>query len=360
MRGREALVMVGAAAGLFVCAAMLAQPGVAPAAPVAAAATVSRPPTITITAVGDLLFDSAPKRLIQSSGGKAPFAAVASRLNKADVTVGNLECALSNRGTPVPGKAFTFRGDPRAVDGLRWAGFDLLALGNNHARDYGDLALRDTFANLGRARIAYAGAGVNRAAAWRPATITRKGAKIAFLSFSQIGPSTFAATPSRSGTLYTMDTAAVKRAIRSASTRSDYVIVSFHWGVEKEYYPTSRQVRDGRAAIDAGADVVLSHHPHRIQGVEYYKGRLIAYSLANFVFSPGSEGGRDTMILHATLTPKGVVRATAEPIYIGAYGKPVPAKGATADRIIGIIKRTSAARGTRVAVSGTTVRLAPR
>jgi poly-gamma-glutamate synthesis protein (capsule biosynthesis protein) len=306
--------------------------------------------------VGDLLFDSAPGRLIRLKGGRAPFTSVVSRLRAADVTVGNLECSLSTRGTPVPGKAFTFRGDPRAVDGLTWAGFDLLALGNNHARDYGAVALRDTFGHLRRARIAYAGAGATRADAWRPAIIERKGARIAFLSFSQIGPSSFAATSERSGTAYTMDTAKVKQAVRSAARTADYVIVSFHWGVEKSFSPTSRQVRDGRAAIDAGADLVLSHHPHRIQGVEYYRGRLIAYSLGNFVFSPGSEGGRDTMILHVTLGPAGVSRASAEPVHIGSYGKPVMAQGSTATRILGIVRRTSVARGTRVSVGGTTAR----
>lgn len=320
-------------------------------------AVSSRPPTVTVTAVGDLLFDSAPKRLIQRSGGKAPFSRVASHLVGADVTIGNLECPLSNRGSPVPGKTFTFQGDPRAVSGLKWAGFDLLALGNNHARDYGAVALSDTFANLRAADIAYAGAGRDKERAWRPAVITRGGARIAFLSFSQISPSSFAATSSRSGTAYTFDSSAVKRAIRSASATADYVVVSFHWGVEKTFSPTAKQVRDGRAAIDAGADLVLSHHPHRIQGVEYYRGRLIAYSLGNFVFSPGTAGGRDTMILHVTLGPNGVSKATAEPVYIGDYGRPSIATGSSAQRILGIIRRTSRERGTRVSVSGGVARL---
>lgn len=321
--------------------------------------TPSRPPTITVTAVGDLLFDSAPKRLIQRDGGKAPFSKVASQLNRADVTVGNLECPLSKRGSPVPGKTFTFQGDPRAVAGLTWAGFDLLALGNNHMRDYGATALGDTFRYLKGARIPFAGAGVDRRAAWEPAIIERGGARIAFLSFSQITPVNFRATDSRSGTAYTTDLAAVKRAVRSAAKKADYVIVSFHWGVEKTFSPTASQVRFGRGAIDAGADMVLSHHPHRIQGVEYYRGRLIAYSLGNFVFSPGSEGGRDTMILHATLGPAGVSRAYAQPVYIGSYGRPSVASGSTATRILGIIRKTSRQRGTVAVVSRNRVRLSP-
>lgn len=337
----------------------IAQPAVAeevaPVEPV-----VSGPATITVTAVGDMQFDGGPDRLIAAKGARAPLSAVGSRLNKADVTVGNLECALSTRGTPVPGKKFTFEGDPRAAQGLKWAGFDLIALGNNHTRDYGDIALRDTLRNLDRAGLAHAGAGVDRAAAWRPAIIERDGARIAYLSFSEIGPSSFAAGARRSGTAFTWDTAAVKRAVRAAHGRADYVIVSFHWGVERSYSPTSRQVRDGRAAIDAGADLVLSHHPHVIQGVEFYKRGLIAYSLGNFVFSPGNDICRDSMILHLSLGPGGVRDVRVEPVYCGTYGKPAPVTGAVARRILGTVRKTSTARGTRVVISGTTARLSRR
>lgn len=322
-------------------------------------ATPTVVPTISVAAVGDLLFDSAPKRLIQSSGGKAPFTGVASRLRSADVTVGNLECPLSKRGHAVGGKAFTFQGDPRAVQGLTWAGFDFLSLANNHARDYGTTALKDTFANLKKAKLAWAGAGVNRAAAWKPAIIVRNGARIAFLAFSEIGPGSFAAGSATAGTAYTMSQSSVVKAIKAAHKNADYVIVSFHWGVEKSYSPTSRQVSDGRAAVRAGADMVLSHHPHVLQGVEFYRGRLIAYSLGNFVFSPGSTAARDTMILHATMTPKGVTGVSVEPVWIGYNGRPTVQRGSIAKRILGVVKRTCAGRGTHTRISGSVARLTP-
>jgi len=328
------------------------------------ATAVRVPPAITVTAVGDMMFDSAPKRLIRATGGstpgRAPFTSVAANLRAADVTIGNLECALSWRGRRWPGKTFTFQGDPRAIQGLTWAGFDFIAQGNNHARDYGDTALRDTFATLDRARIAHAGAGVNRAAAWKPAVITRRGARIAYLSFSQIGPSAFAATSSHPGTAYTMDSRSVNNAIRAAHKLADYVIVSFHWGIEKQYSPTTRQVRDGRAAIDAGADMVLSHHPHVIEGVELYRGRLIAYSLGNFVFSPGSMAGRDSMILHARLGPKGVTNVSVDPVYIGYNGRPVLQRGSAARRILNVARSTSIKRGTKAWFVGNQMRMAPR
>lgn len=321
--------------------------------------SVSAPPTITVIAVGDLVFDSAPGRLVKAQGGKAPFTAVAKVLRSADVTVGNLECALSKRGRAVPDKAFTFRGDPRAAQGLVWAGFDLLTLANNHARDYGDTALRDTFDTLDDSGIAWAGAGADRAAAWRPAIIERGGARIAFLGFSEITPGNFAATDERAGTAYTQEIDAVLEAIEAAHADADYVIVSFHWGTELSYTPSARQVREGRAAVRAGADMVLSHHPHVLQGVEFYRQGLIAYSLGNFVFSPGSDKGRQSMILHASLTPEGVKDVSADPVYIGYNGRPTPQAGSRADAILDLIDRTSGDRGTQVRVDGTTAVLTP-
>ena len=322
-------------------------------------ATAPLLPTITVAAVGDIMFDSAPKRLIKAKGGNAPFSALVSQLRGADVTLGNLECPLSVRGHAVAGKTFTFQGDPRGAKGLQWAGFDLVSLANNHARDYGVSALRDTFQILGRAGLAWAGAGVNRAAAWKPAIIERGGARIAFLAFSEIGPGNFVATGSKPGTAFTSNISAVTKAIKAAHAKADYVIVSFHWGVERSYSPTARQVNDGRAAIRAGADMVLSHHPHVLQGVEFYRRGIIAYSLGNFVFSPGTNAGRDSMILHASLTPAGVTSVSAEPVYIGSNGRPTPQKGASARRILGIVKRTSNGRGTHVSISGTLALLTP-
>ncbi len=177
---------------------------VTPAAHALTASVETTPPTITVAAVGDIHFSGSVASLVSAKGPRAPFRSTARILRAADVTVGNLETALSRRGRAVPGKTFTFRGTPRAVTGLKYAGFDFLGLANNHARDYGSLALKDTVRNLDRAGIAHAGAGRNRKAAFAPAIIERNGAKVAFLAFSQIGPSTFRATSSRSGTAYTM------------------------------------------------------------------------------------------------------------------------------------------------------------
>lgn len=314
-------------------------------------------PAITVTAVGDMIFDSSPKRLMRAQGPTAPFSKVASILKKADVTVGNLESPLSKRGSPVPGKTFTFQGDPRAVQGLNYAGFDLLAMANNHARDYGAAALADTIRYLDAGKLAHAGAGATRTAAWKPAIIERNGARIAFLSFSEITPSNFAATSSRSGTAYTQSIDKVLAAIRAAKKKADYVIVSFHWGIEGNYSPTARQVSEGRAAIRAGANLVLSHHPHVIQGVEFYRKGLIAYSLGNFIFDPLDQRRHDSLILRLTVSQSGVTSVTATPVYLGSYGRPAVATGSAATRILGIIKKTSRGRGTTVSIRNSVARL---
>jgi poly-gamma-glutamate capsule biosynthesis protein CapA/YwtB (metallophosphatase superfamily) len=320
-------------------------------------ATRTAVPTITIAAVGDLCFASSVKRLVGASGPKAPFSATRKLLSQADVTVGNLECALSRKGHAVLGKKYTFEGPPAAITGLRWAGFDLLAQGNNHARDYGSAALKDTMSRLDKAKIAHAGAGRTSKSAFRPTYITRNGAKIAFLSYSQIGPANFKAGSHSAGTAYTQRLATVTKAIKAAHRHADYVIVSFHWGIERRYPPTATQVRFGHAAVRAGADLVLSHHPHVIEGVEFYRKGLIAYSLGNFVFSPGSTECHDTMILTLTLGPKGIHSVVAKPALIDPAGRPRYTSGSTRRRILGTIKRTSRALHTHVTISNGTAKL---
>jgi poly-gamma-glutamate synthesis protein (capsule biosynthesis protein) len=332
---------------------------------VAASATVvlaeaSRPATLTISAVGDMIFDRQVKALIAKSGGAAPLVAVAKHLSSADVTVGNLESPLSNGGTKNEAKDVTFRGDPRGVEGLVNSGFDFLSLANNHVLDYGEVALADTVATLDARGISYAGAGADKDAAWKPAVVERDGATVAFLSFSHILPAGFIATSSHGGLAQgrnNMD--AVATAIRSAKNEYDYVIVSFHWGVEYADDANGDQVRDAHTAVDAGADMVLSHHPHVIQAVEYYKGRLIAYSLGDFVFDHYSRKTGEAFILDAKLGPDGVTDVKTTPVYLDSYGKPEFVTGDEASVILKRLKLISAKRSTVVSIDGNTATVTP-
>jgi poly-gamma-glutamate synthesis protein (capsule biosynthesis protein) len=326
-----------------------------------AATEAARDDTLTIIAVGDLLFDLSPRTLIAKQGGAAPLAKVADLLKDADITIGNLEGPLSTKGTKVAGKPdnLIFEAPPQAVESLTTAGVDIVALANNHAMDYGAPAMQETLEVLARAGVAYAGGGMNKADAWKPAIVEREGKKVAFLSFTQRIPSYFLPTATSAGVASGKDMRAVTAAIRAAKQQADYVIVSFHWGVEQAYEVNSQQVRDGRASIDAGADMVLSHHPHVLQAVEFYKGKLIAYSLGNFIFPYKTVEGRKSIILKASLGPHGIADVTAVPVYLGDYGRPVVQTGASAAGILGKLKTISAPRGTKVIIEGDRARIVP-
>jgi len=305
-----------------------------------------------------MIFDRRVKALISAQGGGAPLAKVAARLKRADVTVGNLESNLSQSGSPAPGKDVTFRGHPKGIVGLRASGFDFVALGNNHVLDYGAASLRDTLASLDAAGIQHAGAGMDRSAAWKPAVVKRNGATIAFLSFSQVLPANFIATDSRPGLARGRGNADdVALAIKDAKARYDYVIVSFHWGVEYKDYANGDQVRDARRAVDAGADMVLSHHPHVIQGIEIYKRKLIAYSLGDFVFDHYSRKTGEAFILDAELGPDGVADVVATPVYLNGNGVPAVVTGDEASAILNRLKQISSPHGTTVRIVGSVARV---
>lgn len=323
-------------------------------------AAPSGPATITVTAVGDMIFDRKVKSLIQSAGGLAPLADVAGLLDDADITVGNLESPLSDGGAKNTAKDVTFRGDPRGIEGLRAAGFDFLSLGNNHVLDYGPDALADTTSALQSAGIGYAGAGADKTAAWTPAVRDVNGTTVAFLSFSHILPAGFVATDSKAGLAAGRgNMEAVSSAIREAKDRYDYVLVSFHWGVEYEDFANGEQVRDARMAVDAGADMVLSHHPHVIQGIEYYDGRLIVYSTGDFVFDHYSRKTGESFILDAELGPGGVTAVTCTPVYLDSHGAPAVVTGGEAATILERLKQISAPHGTDVVIEGDIARVLP-
>ncbi|MDR1412846.1 MAG: CapA family protein [Actinomycetes bacterium] len=320
-----------------------------------AAATKELPPAprpdLTITAVGDLTFSRSggasfgtPKKLLSN---------VKATLKKADITYGNLETPLSARGKAAD-KTFTFRGPKSAAAAMASAGFDIVSVSNNHSLDYGRSAFADTRSALKKAKVAAVGGGKNKKEAWKPVVIKRKKATVAFLAFSEITPANFAATSTKSGCSYTQDFAAVKKAVKAAAKKYDYLIVGMHWGIESQYAPTAHQVKEGRALIKAGAAAVLGSHPHVLQGVEFYKKGLIAYSMGNFVFSPGSAKGRDSAILTLKLTDKGVTEVSAKPVKIEGF-TPKVKSGTAGKRILNILKKGSKARGTKVSIKGNTI-----
>lgn len=315
----------------------------------------SGPATITVAAVGDMQFDRQVARLISTSGGAAPLAEVAEQLAAADIAVGNLESTLSELGERRTDKDYTFKGIPAGVEGLALAGFDFVSLANNHALDCGNDALLDTIARLDANGIGHAGAGANKPAAWAPAVRDINGTTVAYLAFSHILPSGFVATDTRPGIAQgrlKMDE--VEAAIRAADAEYDYVLVSFHWGVEYTPDCNAEQVTDAHRAVDAGADMVLAHHPHVIQALESYNGELIAYSLGDFVFDHYSRETGEAFVLKAELGPNGIGAVNITPVYLDSFGRPEYVSGSVAVTILDRLKAISAKRSTTIEISGDT------
>jgi len=204
-------------------------------------------------------------------------------LSSADVTFGNLETPVSLRGEN-QGSIYSFRSDPKALVGLRDAGFDALSVANNHAFDWGALAFEDTLANLKKNNITPVGGGENFTDAHTPRIFTIGRLKIAYLGYSQFAWPSISdknATPA----LGTIDVVQIKKDIENAHAQgADTVVVSLHWGDEYEIHANEFQKYTAHTLIDAGADIIIGHHPHVVEEVEEYHGGLIAYSLGNFIF----------------------------------------------------------------------------
>jgi poly-gamma-glutamate capsule biosynthesis protein CapA/YwtB (metallophosphatase superfamily) len=265
---------------------------------------------LLLAAVGDVMLARSVGARIERDGPDVVFDGVAEVLRAADISVGNLESALSDLGEPAE-KGYAFRAPPAAADALVDAGIDLVSLANNHSLDYGREALLDTLTRLGAARIASVGAGPNGVAARRPAVLERNGLRVAFLAYVDVPPDgsfsrgTWEATEARPGVAW-LDLATLGDDIRVARAVADVVVVMLHFGREFATEPTAAQWTAARFAVDAGAALVLGSHPHMLQEVERYGEGVIAYSVGNFVFDGFDGPSNETAILMADLTVKGV------------------------------------------------------
>jgi poly-gamma-glutamate capsule biosynthesis protein CapA/YwtB (metallophosphatase superfamily) len=278
-----------------------------------------RPPDeITIAAVGDLMLGGRTGPFLSKFGPAYPFADVMPVLREADVVVGNLESSISTRGRAVEHKKFTLRAGPLAAQALQAAGIRVVSLANNHSMDFGPIALEDTFQALEEQHILYTGAGMDLSDARSPAFLKVKGKTLAFLSYSLTFPLDFFASARQPGTAPGYSDF-VKADIEKARAAADLVIVSFHWGAELMTAAKDYQVKLGQQALDWGADLVLGHHPHVLQELELHHGRLIAYSLGNFVFGSESNRTNTSMILLLTFRGKELVKAEAVPIDVNNY-----------------------------------------
>lgn len=213
--------------------------------------------TLKLVAVGDIA--------LSSKEDKYPFRNIQHLFTDKDLNFGNLEVVLSERGIPAKKRA-VLRANPRYVNYLLRIGFNIVNIANNHIFDYGMNGYYDTLSILEKNKIKYVGHVKNEKST--PVYYEKNGLRIGFLAY--MNPE---------GKLER-----IIQDILSIKETADIVIVSFHWGVEYTFYPMPWQQKMARTLIDCGADVILGHHPHVVQGVEKYSKGLIIYSLGNFQF----------------------------------------------------------------------------
>ena len=247
--------------------------------------------------------------LIETEGPEAPFLYTADTLRSADVTVGNLECPISARGT-AEDKTYAFRAPLAAAESLAYAGFNLVNLANNHILDYGHLALADTLESLAAQDVQAVGAGMNTLEAYAPVMIEVNGLRLAFLGYMDVPPATYdyrswEAGPNQPGVAWAHEER-IQQGVTAAKAQADIVIVLVHNGYELVQQVASQQQKIAHLAIDSGASLVIGSHPHVLQRVERYKDGLIAYSMGNFVFDNFLFPPNYSAILVVELTPQGV------------------------------------------------------
>ncbi|MCC6558322.1 MAG: CapA family protein [Polyangiaceae bacterium] len=312
----------------------------AQASPPEDAAGAAGEPSLTLSAVGDCTIGSelAVTRTpgsfhseLQARGNdyRYPFAGVTGVLSRDDLTIANLETTLSTRPPASKGR-YVFRGEPAFAQILVEGSVELANVANNHSYDLGVAGFDETLRALAEHRIAASGFG-------RVARLTVKGIEVVSLGFTGGDPAAVIE--------------GMERDVRRHKRPDNLVIVSFHWGGEGSYEPNDAQRRLGRAAIDAGADLVLGHHPHVIQGIEVRRGKQIVYSLGNFVFGGHSNPeDKDSFIFQATFARRGgrVVPAGSEliPVRISSVTErndfqPVLLDGAERERVLARLRALS-------------------
>lgn len=269
-------------------------------------------PEPILSFAGDMLFTENTLSRYHQQGISSMFSEeLLSSMTDADLFMINEEFPFSTRGEAAEDKQFTFRVDPSYVRIFQEIGVDVATVANNHALDFGVNAFTDSLDTLDQAGIARVGGGRTLSEAKAPVIRTVGDSTVGILGASRVIPvSSWAAGNARPGMFTAYDQAPLLNEISDLSSQCDYTVVYLHWGIEKDEYPQEYQRKLAYACIDAGADLVVGSHPHVLQGFETYKGKLIAYSLGNFLFSNSTN---PTVLLQVHIKEDGTLAASLIP-----------------------------------------------
>jgi len=300
--------------------------------------------------------------IIRQFGPETVFSRIADRLNQSDLVVINLESVLTDEGTRHPMKQYVFRGNPANVAGLTYAGVNIATLANNHMSDYGRRGLEETIEVLDAAGIVHTGAGMNEYDALQPVFKTFNGIRVGVLAYcNRTGrdynnrPFLDASFDSYGYAYFSLDN--IQRSVAEAADLCDFLVVTIHGGEEYgarpanldpdevipdehdhifDHYHTERDSATREfehLCINLGADLIVSHHPHVIQGFEVYEGAVIAHSLGNFAFDQNLWETWVSALMNAEIDENGLRSVTVDPIFVNNY-RPTPTIGALGKKIL--------------------------
>lgn len=282
------------------------------------------PQGVSIVFAGDIMLSRGVNRAINRNNNiNFPFLKLSDYINSADFGIANLETPITP-GREIVNMEMVFRSEPGVEKAIKDSGFNIVSLANNHSGNFGALGLRDTFKYLNDAGIEYVGAGIDETEAYEPLYFEKNRIKFGLLAYSDptFTPYEYEATLLRPGVAF-MRTSKMIEAVRAAKEQADFVILSIHAGDEYKASPNKRQVDFARAAIDAGADLIIGHHPHVVQTMEKYNSKYIFYSLGNFVFDQmWNEAVREGLVVKATFNKDGVNSLELVPTWMEVLGQP--------------------------------------
>lgn len=288
----------------------------------AATTTTEGRKRLVIHGVGDVNTDTSYIPALAAEGHEHAWEGLERLFLDDDLTVINLECTPSELGIPLD-KEFVFRCDPASLPVMREFGVDVVNLANNHSRDHGAEALVDGRDNVEAAGIRTVGVGRNRSEAEAPAVIEVGGWTIAVVGFGGVVPNHGWLAGDDTPGMADGDTIETMiETVESAAEVADLVVVTIHWGMELETEPTREDRERAEAMVEAGADVIFGHHPHRLQPLEEVGGSPVAWSLGNFVWPNLSVPGSTTAIARVVVEPDGTVTSCLIPAFIVSPGRP--------------------------------------
>jgi poly-gamma-glutamate capsule biosynthesis protein CapA/YwtB (metallophosphatase superfamily) len=293
-------------------------------------------PVTSLIAVGDISYSRGVERVVKRQGDLYyPFLKIGDYLSTSDILFGNLETTI-REGRQILDNEMVFRSNPGTEIILKDVGFSILSLANNHIPDFGQKGVLDTISYLDNVNVEHVGAGENIGEANSAVYIEKNDTIFSFLAYndSDVVPVSYEASENRAGTAFMrMDN--LQDAVKEAKSKSDFVIVSMHSGIEYVYEPNKSQVNFAKAAVDAGADLVIGHHPHVVQTMEKYKGKYIFYSLGNFIFDQAwSEETKEGLIIKIFFQSDDIKRIDFKPVVSEKLAQPRMANEVEANRIL--------------------------